>query len=349
MSQTSRSAVVELHTTEGVVGYGEACPRLYVTGEDMSSIRKDLARIEPLLFQTSINDLEDIKSLLIQVDAQRVGSSTICALELAYLDAWSKTSEKSLPQLFNITIPQQLNYSLVLPLIKPKHFPQLLEKIASFRPSKIKLKANDQLDDNLKRIKIIQEVFGNTIPIRVDVNGGWTINEAKRQIPELLNYGVRSFEQPLSAKSWDGYGALTKLFGKNARIMLDESLLSKAHATHAIKHQLCNHLNLKISKLGGLFRTLEIYQLANNNGISCQLGAHFGETSLLSSAGVLFAGLANDLTAMEGALGNFLLKEDITAKPITQNFKGNLDTSEIFNVPGWLGDVKIEVLEKFKV
>ena len=36
------------------------------------------------------------------------------------------------------------------------------------------------------------------------------------------------------------------------------------------------------------------------HGISVQLGAHFGETSLLTAAGIIFATLAKDLRAVEG-------------------------------------------------
>lgn len=41
-----------------------------------------------------------------------------------------------------------------------------------------------------------------------------------------------------------------------------------------------------------------------------QLGAHFGETSILTAAGIVFAAMAGPLTAMEGGLGTHLLEYD---------------------------------------
>lgn len=73
----------------------------------------------------------------------------------------------------------------------------------------------------------------------------------------------------------------------------------------------CRRFNLKISKNGGLFNTLAIYRLAQEHGIACQLGAHFGETGILTGAGILFGALAGPLTALEGGLGTHLLEYDL--------------------------------------
>ena len=122
--------------------------------------------------------------------------------------------------------------------------------------------------------------------------------------------------------------------------MADESLTSLAQATYLIQHQVCNHFNLKISKLGGILRTLEIYQLAKEAGIPCQLGAHFGETSLLTAAGMLFASLTPNLISMEGGLGTHILERDIFENSLKIDRNGIISGEQITGVLGF-GEVPV--------
>src|SRR5690606_22528882 len=104
---------------------------------------------------------------------------------------------------------------------------------------------------------------------------------------------------------------LQRHFGDDLCLMADESVTTLATARRLIRTQACRRFNLKVSKHGGLFNTLAIYRLAREHGIGCQLGAHFGETSILTAAGILFAALAGPLEALEGGLGTHLLEHDL--------------------------------------
>jgi len=139
---------------------------------------------------------------------------------------------------------------------------------------------------------------------------------------------------------------LVAAFGKDAHIMADESLCSWADAQQLIASKACNHFSLKLSKNGGLFNTLRIYQLAQNNGIPCQLSAHYGETSILSAAGALLASLAPNLTACEGALGTYLLSEDITPTPFMVNKAGQVQATDL-SFMGWPVQVEEARVKKY--
>ena len=68
---------------------------------------------------------------------------------------------------------------------------------------------------------------------------------------------------------------------------------------------------LSFPKNGGFWNSLSLYELIQENGLSCQLGAHFGETSILTATGLLLASKAPALTAIEGGYGDYLLEKDI--------------------------------------
>lgn len=344
----SDSAIIELITEDGVSGFGEACPRLYVTGESMTDVQKDLQQLVPDLKIRPVESLEDLKNRVKKWEATGIGPSTRCGLELALLDAWSRTEKTPILELLNHQKnPANIVYSLVLPLIKPKYFRLLLEKIQGFKPANIKLKVDQGMEDNLERISLIRECFGADISIRVDANAGWTLEEATQHIPAFLKAGILSFEQPLAAGQLEGMAALTTTFGQEAQIMADESLTSFALAEKLLEEKCCNHFNLKISKLGGILRTLDIYQLADAHNIPCQLGAHFGETSLLSAAAVILTSLAGPMSANEGALGNFLLEKDIFHPPVQHQLDGSLSTHQVIKANGLAGKLDLALLEHY--
>lgn len=343
-SDRSMAIILEVRTTDGVSGFGECCPRTYVTGESVADVMADLARIGPNLEKRSISSTESLRNLLREWEEQGVGPSTRCALELALLDAWSRTRNTPLVQLLGGTVRDTLRYSLILPMMKPKNLAGLLVQLRGFQPPDVKLKVDSDLESALGRIEVIRQHLGQDISVRIDVNGGWTPDEAERCIPKLIAAGVTSFEQPLAADQYEGMAELTRRFGDVARIMADESLTHIEDAHRIVQMKAANHFNLKISKLGGILPALEIYQLAAAHHIPCQLGAHFGETSLLTAAGILFSTLAGDLTAHEGALGDLLLEKDITIPSIRHDPFGRLSCSDLLLQPGWFTSVSEEAL-----
>lgn len=340
------SVIVRLQTKEGSIGYGEACPRTYVTGESATGVMEALQQIKAELCQQSFATLADIETWTGQQLLAGAGPALVCALELALLDAWSWEYQQDLAEAFSLRrAPQEVSYSGVLPF---GNWQKLRPLLAQFSFGSWKFKARAEVAANEQRIKDMQELFGNDLPLRMDANGGWNLEQARRQIEAGLALGVNSFEQPLEAQATKDSQKLVEEYGADARIMADEALCTLADAKSLIDFQACNHFSLKLSKNGGLFNTLRIYQLAQKKGIACQLSAHYGETSILSSAGLLFASIAHQLTACEGALGTFLLSEDITKTPVMINRQGRITGMELSFI-GWPVPVNEDSLQRNSV
>ena len=116
----------------------------------------------------------------------------------------------------------------------------------------------------------------------------------------------------------------------NANIILDESLLRTDQVKHlAISPQ---HWigNLRVSKMGGLLRSLELVREMRRTGLRLIVGAHVGETSLLTRAALTVANSARDiLIAQEGAFGSHLLAYDVLEPPLMFGAGGILDADEL--------------------
>ena len=58
----------------------------------------------------------------------------------------------------------------------------------------------------LETLAAVRAVYDG--PIRVDANTGWTLEEGKRLLPDLVRFGVELIEQPFPARRLDQLAAL---------------------------------------------------------------------------------------------------------------------------------------------
>lgn len=329
-----RSVLLELWGLNGQIGYGEACPRNMETGESVASVRNDLQNWKQEIYDITISSLSDITDFLDYLEIFGVGAATLCALELAFLDLLSKSQQICMDKLLGIQLEDRLAYELVIPILSPNQLRKALDEI-DYHPSRVKLHIGMQITWDVANIRMIRAKWGVDFPIRVDARGGWTLSSAKIQILYLKEVGVQAIEQPLPVEEVKDMQQLTNAFGHQVYLGLDESLLTFIQVQHFIEQRVANNFNLKISKLGGISRTRKIGELAMESGISCQVGAHQGETNILSLAGVLLASSAAAPFTIEIPLGNHLLERDIVNRSIQQSEDGKLPTTSFFSTPGW--------------
>src|SRR5690606_5240121 len=92
------------------------------------------------------------------------------------------------------------------------------------------------------------------------------------------------------------------------------------------------------SKAGGLVRALDLVQALRARGIPVIVGAHVGETSILSRAALTVAAAAGDLLiAQEGAFGTHLLARDVVHPPVMFGPGGVLEVARLGLEPAGLG------------
>jgi muconate cycloisomerase len=127
-------------------------------------------------------------------------------------------------------------------------------------------------------------------------------------------------------------------------ISVDEYLVTLADAREIIEQQAADIFNIRVSKLGGIWRTWQIAQMALQAGLKLQFGAQVGETAILSAAGRHLIATLDDILFSEGSAGMLLLKEDVSEESIAFGFQG---MAPILQGPGLGITVKEEVLEKY--
>lgn len=326
----SESVLVILTTTAGVVGYGEGTPRDYVTGEQLAETVEVLRKYDKRLRGTHFQSLKEIAHICPDNFFYQFPSAK-CALELALLDALGKEKETPTLHFFGKPVRDQVEYSAVMTGDSPQVVEPVAKLAAQFGLRSVKLKLGADLKQNIALTRMVKEILPDA-HLRGDVNAGWNMRLALDQIPPLAEEGIRIIEQPLPVAHQSDYPALQKAMKGVAEIMVDESMVTLQDAQWFFDHGGADRFLLKISKQGGIIPTLHLANLCAARGIPVHLGAHVGETSLLSAAGRIAAALF-PFETVEGSFGTLLLQQDLTDEPLMFS-KGGWAPAHYSGLPG---------------
>ena len=92
-----------------------------------------------------------------------------------------------------------------------------------FRCVKLKIGAID-FESELNLIRRLRARFSpETVELRVDANGGFSVDEAPRRLEKLSRYHIHSIEQPIRQNQWEEMAALCR--NTPLPIALDEELI----------------------------------------------------------------------------------------------------------------------------
>jgi muconate cycloisomerase len=320
------------------VGYGETLARPYVTGETPESVGEDLAnlfapRLSSFRPQTFAAALEFIEALPVQVSG-RVVSAARTAIELALLDLACRAFRRrpadvvgwmGLPGFGAPGCLETARYSGIVVGRSERRLKTFLrgQRCYGLRDFKLKV-ATAGWEEHLKWT---YEVLGralerNKATLRVDANGRWSLAEANTALATLERCGVCALEQPMSDADDADLPYLAEQ--TSCDLIVDESLLTLSDAQRLIEGGGVRVLNIRIAKNGGLMPALRIARLALAADLHVQLGCLVGETSILSAAGVAFLEACPKVRFVEGAFGRFLLRADVTRRPIRFGFRGRV-------------------------
>jgi muconate cycloisomerase len=319
-----------------IVGYGETLARPYVTGETTASVAEDLAhlfvpRLVEFRPETFVEALEFIDALPAQTEG-RVVTAARAAVELALLDLSCRAFHRrpadvagwlGLPGFGAPGCRDTARYSgMVVGRTRGRLKTLLrLQHLYGLRDFKLKVAIEGWQDRLQWACEVLARPLARqTATLRVDANGGWSRDEAIEAAKILDHYGVCALEQPLpDALEVDliGLAAQTR-----CDLVMDESLLTLDDARRLIQQGAVRVFNIRIAKNGGLLPSLRLAGLALAAGLDVQLGCLVGETSLLSAAGVAFLEACPRVRFVEGAFGQFLLRQDITARPVRFRYGG---------------------------
>jgi L-Ala-D/L-Glu epimerase / N-acetyl-D-glutamate racemase len=165
-----------------------------------------------------------------------------------------------------------------------------------FRRLKLKLGGRDGLD--VERVRAVRAV--TALPLQVDVNEYWELDEALAAVEELAGLGVEYVEQPLPAG--DPEGARLK-HDSPLPIYLDEDVHTLVTVAQCAER--AHGINIKLAKSGGLREAIRMAHAARALGLGVMLGC-----MIESGLGIAAAAQMGSLCDHLDLDGNLLLAED---------------------------------------
>jgi L-Ala-D/L-Glu epimerase len=275
----------------GVTGVGEGAP-IDRYGESAESAKAFVDEHAALLGDDPFA-LEEIGGRLAALPGEQAAKA---ALDAALYDLQGK--------LLGITAFRLLGLPATGPptswtvwLGDPDDMARRAEKAASaFRRLKLKLGGGDGLD--VERVRAVRTV--TDLPLQVDVNEWWSLDEALDALPRLAELGVEYCEQPLKAGDEGGRVLRER---SPVPIYVDEDCHTLADIAGCA--EIAHGINIKLSKSGGIREGTRMAHAARALGLGVMLGCML-ESGLGIAAGCCVAPLCDHVDLD----GNLLLRED---------------------------------------
>ena len=275
----------------GVSGYGEATP-IERYEESAASALAFVRESEELLGDDPFA-LEEIGARL----AERPGEQAAkAAIDGALHDLCGKLA--GLPVWRLLGLPRAgPPTSWTIWLGEPDDMARRAERVSGrFKRLKLKLGGGDGLD--VDRVRAVRGVAD--VPLQVDVNEYWSLDEALEAMPQLAGLGVEYCEQPLPAGDPDGPELKRR---SPLPIYVDEDCHTLGDVPACAER--AHGLTVKLAKSGGIREAVRIAHAGRALGLGLMLGC-MNESGLAVSAGAQIASLFDHVDLD----GNLLLAED---------------------------------------
>jgi L-alanine-DL-glutamate epimerase-like enolase superfamily enzyme/pimeloyl-ACP methyl ester carboxylesterase len=307
---------------DGHSGYGEGCPRAYVTGETRASCRQWLGTwLEAIRSEcTSLDALRHwLSAHAADIDAS---PSMWCAIESALLDLFAREQEQSVEALLGLAPPGGPHvYSAVLGNDEPWKTRFLIDQYCILGLTDFKVKLGGDLELDAQKLRSIAELTTwhrvTRHRVRVDANNLFAeIPDRALEYLRTLDCQFFGVEEPVRPRDVETHSRIS--VGLGVPVILDESLCTLADLERYDNVPGRFVANLKVSRVGGVLRALRLVDALGERGWPIIIGAHVGETSVLTRAAMLVAAAAGPhLAAQEGAFGSRLVERE----PVTPSLK----------------------------
>jgi L-alanine-DL-glutamate epimerase-like enolase superfamily enzyme len=337
----TESGLVRVADDAGRVGFGEGCPRHYVTGETVESIRRFVKEYREQWM--SVATADDVRRWVgLQAVSIDRNPAAWCAVETAFLDLLGKEAGLPIETLLGLpALVGRFQYSAVLGADTLSLYEKQLRQYLAAGFTDFKVKVTGRLQDDIDKLARLASSAVPNLRLRLDANNLWSnIEEAVAYLRRLPGR-FAAIEEPLKVGDYDGCRRLAREL--EVPIILDESFLRIEQFAAIQDAPPTWIINIRVSKMGGLLRALAVAQRAKEVGIPIIVGAQVGETSILTRAALTVAHCYRDiLVAQEGAFGTLLLEQDICEPSLMFGAGGRLDAAVVSGGAG-LGLASCEI------
>lgn len=291
---SAANTVIKISTDAGLVGWGEASPAAYITGDSQATNYQTAQQLAVLI---KGRDPLEIESRMAEINGFIVGEPSIrSAFDMALYDIAAKAANMPLYQFLGGSL-REIRTDLTIGMQDTVEQTVVqAQAILDAGFDAIKMKVGRPGLEDVAHVKAVRELVGPAIHIKIDSNQGWDYPAAVANITAMKSLDLQYSEQPLAV--WD-FENLARLRDKvDLPICADESVFTDKDALKLIKLGAADYLNIKLGKAGGIHTGLKINAIAEAAGCKCMIGC-FGESRLALSAAAHLAMARPNITFLD--------------------------------------------------
>ena len=225
-------------------------------------------------------------------------------------EPWLRCAEEAAAGDWPVAVRDSVPVNVTVPAVAPAAA-RSIAAAGGCATAKVKVAEPGQsLADDLARVEAVRDALGPSGRIRVDANGGWSVDEALSAIPLLdrASGGLEYVEQPCAAVE----DLATVRRQVSVPIAADESIRRAADPYRVRDLEAADVAVLKVQPLGGVRACLRI---AEDIGMPVVVSSAL-ETSVGIAAGVALAAALPSLPYACGLATVLLLTDDVVGSPL---------------------------------
>lgn len=281
---SAENVLVKIITKEGIIGFGECSPYMPINGESV-----DTCFIVGQYFAQALKgkDPLDIEACIQLMDSIIYANGSIkSAFDMALYDIAAQHAAMPLYQFIGGANDKVIvtDYTVSVGDIDKMVADALKIQAQGYPAIKVKLGKNGKTD--VERMRAIRAAVGPEIPLRIDANQGWTVEEAIATLQALAPFDIQHCEEPIPR--WDFMRLPEVKKASPIAIMADECCGDDHDAARLIAIDACDYFNIKLGKSGGIYKGLKMVRMAEAAGLHLQIGAMI-ESRLAMTAFAHFA------------------------------------------------------------
>jgi L-alanine-DL-glutamate epimerase-like enolase superfamily enzyme len=168
----------------------------------------------------------------------------------------------------------------------------------------IKIKVGFEVDKDIERVKLAQEMIRGRARLRADANQGYTLLQAKKFIQSIDPHEIEFLEQPFRENDWNAMVELSRV--SPIPLGLDESIYGMDSVKKAKELGCARFVKFKIMKMGSAEALAQAIETSRQMGFGIILGnGAAGEISCYQEALV-----AGRMSIRAGEMNGFLKQKE---------------------------------------
>ena len=329
--------LVKVETSGGIVGWGEAfAPFVWpATQRALDTL------VAPLVIGKSEDDfqplIEDLRHKLHLFGRGGPVAYAISGLDIALWDIAGKKAGLPLNALLGGVVNRKTlhAYASLLKYSDAESLSSNCRRAVSLGYKSVKVHAHD-----VEQVAVARQAIGNDIDLMVDVNCGWSLEEALAYLPRLEDLKLKWLEEPVwppenfeNMRQLRSKKAVAIAAGENADSGYDILRLAKSRAVDLVQPS--------VTKIGGISELMGIAKQVENGDAKVTLHSAYFGPGLLATLHI-----ASILTVEVPIEGYFC---DLPANPLGELIQFKNGDIAVPTGPGLGGDPDPHVIREYQV